>query len=85
MFLSVVFMWFWSWFSRLGQILSMSIGVLRHQARHIAQQFGNLFSEQQRWLMPQTKSQAVSTRRSGSVLQGQSALYAFEVTTMALR
>ena len=48
MFLSVVFMRLGSGLARLGQILSMNIGVLGHQPQHNAQQLGDLLSQQQR-------------------------------------
>lgn len=47
MFLSHIFVWFWSRLAGFGQILSMNVSVLRHQPQHHAQQLGNLFPEQQ--------------------------------------
>ena len=48
MFLSHVSVWFWPRLARFGQILSMNIGVVRHQPQHNAQHLGDLLPEQQR-------------------------------------
>jgi hypothetical protein len=48
MFLSQIFVWFWSRLAGLGQIFSMNVGVLRHHPLHIAQPLGDLLAKQQR-------------------------------------
>lgn len=48
MFLSHVFVWFWSRLAGLGEIFSMNVGVFRDQAQHISQQLDDLLAEQKR-------------------------------------